>query len=275
MDGLLIAVTVFSLVLAAVMSAVAWALLRNERKRSAARAEALESLAFASPSRDRRLQTADVPALTARRGVDISGDAETEETDFDLPIRDMPRKDDRGIAAPWGGDARGTARGHEAGDVRTSSPAEEHRQTLARARRHCPRGGRLDSRWPLPFGRRNSRPRSKPRAPPLAKPCGEGPRQLQSLRHAADAQGLFTVTGLVENPREGVERDEVEAVVYLFDDEGKFFASGRAPLEVSRLLPGDQSPFVVTDRGPHECRALPRRFPPAGREAADARRPAR
>ena len=71
------------------------------------------------------------------------------------------------------------------------------------------------------------------------------PLELQSLRHGTDARGVFTVTGLVANPIEGAECDDVEAVVYLFDDAGKFLASGRAPLQVGKLLPGDESPFVV------------------------------
>ena len=52
MDTLLIAVTVGSLLLAAVMSAIAWKLLREKRARKAARVEALEALAFSADLHD-------------------------------------------------------------------------------------------------------------------------------------------------------------------------------------------------------------------------------
>ena len=35
------------------------------------------------------------------------------------------------------------------------------------------------------------------------------------------------------------------AVVYLFDRDGHYFATGRAGIDVASLTPGDQSPFVV------------------------------
>ena len=46
MDVLLAGVALFSLLLAAAMSAVAWKLLRDSRRHSAARAEALADLAW-------------------------------------------------------------------------------------------------------------------------------------------------------------------------------------------------------------------------------------
>ena len=39
-------------------------------------------------------------------------------------------------------------------------------------------------------------------------------------------------------------------MVYLFDDEGHFFASGKAALDVPTVEPGDESPFVVKVSGP-------------------------
>jgi hypothetical protein len=37
----------------------------------------------------------------------------------------------------------------------------------------------------------------------------------------------------------------VTAVVFAFDRNGGFVASGRAPLDFGSLAPGDESPFVV------------------------------
>lgn len=80
---------------------------------------------------------------------------------------------------------------------------------------------------------------------PSAASGSEQPLELLSLRHTVDADGAFTVTGLVQNPLNGKELQKVEAVVYLFDDTGQYFASGRSNLDVAAVEPGDESPFVV------------------------------
>jgi hypothetical protein len=71
------------------------------------------------------------------------------------------------------------------------------------------------------------------------------PLELLSLRHAVDADGSFTVTGLVQNPFDGRVVRRAVAVVYLFDRDGNYFASGKASLDFTSLQPGDESPFVV------------------------------
>jgi hypothetical protein len=69
--------------------------------------------------------------------------------------------------------------------------------------------------------------------------------ELLSLRHSLDANGAFTVTGLVQNPGDGLATRQIVAVVYLFDRDGNYFAGGKAALDVAALRPGDESPFVV------------------------------
>ena len=68
--------------------------------------------------------------------------------------------------------------------------------------------------------------------------------ELVSLRH--DRSGsTWTITGLVRN---GAGKGEVQgliAVAFLFDRTGGFIASGRAPLDIPNLGPGDESPFSV------------------------------
>ena len=71
------------------------------------------------------------------------------------------------------------------------------------------------------------------------------PLELLSLRHATDDTGTFVVTGLVQNPPEGATLRNVVATVYLFDLQGRYFASGRAKLDVPALGAGEESPFVV------------------------------
>ena len=68
---------------------------------------------------------------------------------------------------------------------------------------------------------------------------------MLSLRHETDGDGAFRVTGLVQNPPAGHSVADVVAVVYLFDRQGRYFASGRAALPTPALQPGEEAPFVV------------------------------
>lgn len=72
------------------------------------------------------------------------------------------------------------------------------------------------------------------------------PIELLSLKHQSDPTGAFTVTGFVQNPVDGAPLADIVAVIYLFDDEGRYYAGGKAGIELSSLQPGNQSPFVVT-----------------------------
>jgi hypothetical protein len=73
---------------------------------------------------------------------------------------------------------------------------------------------------------------------------GGRPLELMSMRHQRQGTAL-TVSGLVKNPAAGAAMQGVTAVVFVFDRTGAFVASGRAPLDFSKLAPGDESPFVV------------------------------
>lgn len=70
------------------------------------------------------------------------------------------------------------------------------------------------------------------------------PLELLSLSHRNDAQD-FVVAGLVQNPQDGRTASSVMAVVYVFNAQGEYFASGKAALEFGSLAPGAESPFVV------------------------------
>jgi len=69
--------------------------------------------------------------------------------------------------------------------------------------------------------------------------------ELMSL-HDARQSGSLTITGLVQNPRTGVNLARVAVTAYTFDDHGSFLASGRALIDVTALAPGEESPFTVT-----------------------------
>jgi hypothetical protein len=68
--------------------------------------------------------------------------------------------------------------------------------------------------------------------------------ELLSMRHTRTDDDL-TVTGLVRN-RGDADTASIVAVVFVFDRDGGFVASGRAPLEFGSVASGDESPFKVT-----------------------------
>ena len=82
---------------------------------------------------------------------------------------------------------------------------------------------------------------SAPGATPVAR---DGSLELLSMRHDRTADTL-TVTGLVRNGGTA-PADRLIAVVFTFDRNGNFVASGRAPVEFVSLSPGDESPFRVS-----------------------------
>jgi hypothetical protein len=68
--------------------------------------------------------------------------------------------------------------------------------------------------------------------------------ELLSLRHTNDGNTL-TVTGLVQNPKDGTTLSNVQATLFVFGSNGSFLTSGRAALDFTSLVPGDESPFVI------------------------------
>jgi hypothetical protein len=98
----------------------------------------------------------------------------------------------------------------------------------------------------LSTGRRGAASEARVASAPTAPAAAAlRPMALLSLKHDAGRDGTFTVIGLVQNPTDGQPLQRVEAVVYLFDDQGNYFAMGRAPLDFTQLRPGEESPFAV------------------------------
>lgn len=69
--------------------------------------------------------------------------------------------------------------------------------------------------------------------------------ELVSLKQTQDTKSL-TITGLVQNPRDGAALSKISATAMAFSADGTFLASGRAPLDFTTLRPGDESGFVIT-----------------------------
>lgn len=71
------------------------------------------------------------------------------------------------------------------------------------------------------------------------------PLELVSLRHDRQASRL-AVSGLVRNPVAGRPVERLSAVVFLFDQQGSFITSAKAPVDFIKLGAGDETPFVVS-----------------------------
>jgi hypothetical protein len=78
-----------------------------------------------------------------------------------------------------------------------------------------------------------------------ADPLRASPLELVTLSHER-VGGALTVRGTVRNPANGASLDRLTAVVFVFDPDGGFLASGRAVLDSPALVAGGESPFTVT-----------------------------
>jgi len=237
MEPTLIAVTLLSLGMAVAMSIVAWRLLREERRRSAARVARLAELAAGE-------ERPDTPAAARTRPAPAA---------LDLPLR----APDPRSAAP----------------ARTVAPADP----LDRPLRRTSAVPRTPAAEPVPivddlFAAVEPSSAGGHRVLVLAlaatlvvaivtalvwlggaRATDEGrvsaarmaPLELVALRHTKQNDTL-TIAGLVQNPKDGRDLAHVTVVAFVFDQAGEFIASGRAELEFSKLTPGAESPFQIT-----------------------------
>jgi hypothetical protein len=263
MEMLLIAITIVSLIVAFVMSAATWRVGREERTRSAARVAAL---AAAANDEARPIIASDVRQVAANeiraRMTDdithgfaseirpaIAGDvrpavAEPVAVNDSRPwaparvstfsprpavIDDLPLS-----TAPFGDTFLGAA---------VATPASGGRQRgLAIAAMFLFVLVSAGGYWTV-FG-------DKSTAVSAAATVGtQSPLELVSLRHERRGPRL-AVTGLVRNPGAGTPVEKLAAVVFLFDQQGGFLTSARAEVDYTRLVPGDESPFVISVEAP-------------------------
>lgn len=254
MESILIIVTTVALSLAVGMTLMAWKLLRDDRRRSALRVETLETLAAAdeplalvteprrrapassAPRRDATLATA---RAASRREIEIDAlsapvvAARFSALDDDLDVEETWEPEHPALPASM---------------FRATSERRGHgrRWLLMASVAIIMAGGAGAAYGFVKSGQSFAALRaiaSPPQAPIVA--TSTHPIELLSLRHAADRDGSFSVTGLVHNPADGQRLHHVTAVVYLFDQDGNYFASGRATLDSEDLQPGDESPFVI------------------------------
>ena len=227
MDTVLIAVTALSLAMAIGMAIVVAKLLRDDRERSDARVAALTAMAAGPLPRQTEISLR--PALhdtevTRRTGYAAAAVHPPSEVLGDLELR--PARSDTGNRgelfaprqdpSPWG------PRLAVIGGLTAAAAVAFLVVTLA--------------------GRHSNGAITPAAINPVADSV---PLELVALRHSHDA-GTLTISGLVQNPKAGLPQSRLIATAFVFGSDGAFLTSSRAPLDISRLAPGDESPFVVT-----------------------------
>jgi len=258
MVTVLLIVTLVSLIMTIALSVLVVRLMREDRQRSNARAAALAQMADAEAQQFETTEEPEVTFVPRRPSAAAAPPLPEPQATFvprRAPIAPPP------IAAPPLAEpafhpARATA--FELGDMDlgeadadgTVRPVAAHDLfTVERARSPWP--GRLGvaaviATLILTIGfvlRSRVGTDKSPAVTAASQPAG-GMLELMSLKHAQESNTL-TITGLVQNPPEGVELSKVVATAFLFGADGSFLASGRAPLDSSILRPGDQSGFVI------------------------------
>jgi hypothetical protein len=231
MQTLLLVITLGSLAMTIVLAAILVRLIRFERRREAVRVDLLREMAD-----------------------EASDYGEVDRSDVDFPAGDQRGFDRSEIDRP----------AVEAPDFRLRdtidvAPARASADLFA----HSEQGAAWPRRAAVAaaiaalivagvFGlRRPSAPAGAPRSDVPTATTGASPPQtpalleLLSLKQTQEG-GALTITGLVQNPRDGAALSKIVATAMLFDSDGTFLASGRAPLDFTVLRPGDESGFVIT-----------------------------
>jgi hypothetical protein len=282
MEPLLAVVTVVSLTLGAAMSLVAWKLLRHQREQSAARIEALQALSTEpaepihnEPIHNRPIHSGPIhnqpirndPAPRPVTTFTTLDDAPIARTDAaappqaPLPTSQPPQPP---VPIPQPAAARAHSDDPAAWDAMRDRPAPRSSAAAMEIPVHF--GSAIEPRAP---GRRWAALAAVAGVMALgfgsvytlyttdaatvfnrlftasASPATAEPLQLLSLKHTTDESGAFVLTGLVQNPASGRPLQGVVAVVYLFDQDGRYFAGGKTPIELTSFHPGEESPFVV------------------------------
>jgi hypothetical protein len=233
----LLVVTVTSMLLAAIMSVIAWRLARDEGRRSDAHVAALSAEIHATegyvgrvlldppqsrvqPPTPRLWRSAEAlreggkdPAYSsndpAHNSLDLVYNIHTEPASGSLFTAHQPRSGARPLAAfVVGAFVVGAV-----GAMAVGLP-----RTLARASRVLPAA-----------------------AAPL-------PLELVALGHERIGDQL-TVHGVVRNPPTGAVIDRLTAVVFVIAPDGEYLATGRSAVEAPALHPGREATFAVTVPG--------------------------
>jgi hypothetical protein len=215
----LLLVTLISLLLAVIMSVIAWRVAREERRRSEARVAALAAdIHDSAPTeRDWELRRpADTPVSIPAAGLFQTSQAERTRPRFAAVV---------GIGVLV------------LGSVVAAVLMLGNGSSAATA--HVASGGTSAN---------GANPTNVATMRDSANAITPVPLELLALGHERDGDRL-TVRGVVRNPASGREVDRVTAVIFLYNRDGGFLSSGRAPIHSSALVAGGESDFTVTVPG--------------------------
>jgi hypothetical protein len=241
MDIILLGITIVSLVVAFVMSVAAWRLMRDDKKRAAARVAAL-SVAAGSPealpvpAREPEAAPVSKPAPKAPWAAPrivaapIAQAATASVPVAELPLNQPSRIEPLRHSEPLVAHASGFL---GAAEVERDSGGRQKSLAFAAVMLFVVLSGGLV--WMM----------SGPRGTTPVAVGPNSPLELVSLTHARQNSKL-AVSGLVRNPASGKPIDHLSAVVFLFDRTGTFVTSSRANVDFLKLGAGDESPFVVS-----------------------------
>jgi hypothetical protein len=248
METTLLIVTTVSLIVALAMSFTAWRLGRQQRERAAARVAALSVAAGIVPA-EWAVTSANADHVAPRVVEDHMGSRVVE-----LPKAPWtPSRQAAVVAPPAHDQLRDFADrlNPDAVDKPQSLSPHESRPILGSAEEPKASGERQRGlaaaaavlfvvllgglAWTMTGREQNVASAAAPGAP----------LELVSLRHERQSSKL-AVSGLVRNPAAGHPVEHLSAVVFLFDQQGAFVASAKAPVDFVRLGSGDESPFVIT-----------------------------
>jgi len=233
----LLIVTLSSMLLAAIMSLVAWRIAAEERRRSEARIAALAEeihapIAAASGVQQTAYRAESASRIEPARLAAFPSARRSPRWDDAMP--DLPLRQDRiessglfAAAQPSGGGSRLAVAGIAAAIVGVAALAAvtmTGRRTTATA----------PSRTAVAA-------RDNQGAAPAAQPA---PLELVALGHQRDGDRL-TVRGVVRNPAAGAALTGLTASVFVFDADGGFVTSGRAAIDERTLNPSGESTFAV------------------------------
>jgi hypothetical protein len=230
MESVLVIITLLSLAMTIALGTILFRLMRDERRRSDARVAALRDMADQVAFEQEQEPGEPVSAVdwagpraaepTVRRESYAVPEVDSDDLDF------APARADR-----------------TAGDlfVRPESrSAWPRRLAVAAAILLVATVAVTALRW-----RTSSTDSTASVTPRSASAQTPGLLELLSLKQSQDS-GALTITGLVQNPRDGEPLSKIVAIALVFGPDGAFLASGRAPLDFTVLRPGDESGFVIS-----------------------------
>ena len=231
-----------SLIVALVMSVTAWRLVRDEKRRSAARIAALSAAASDATRNDFPER-----ATVERRIVDqpirpAAPRVPWKPAPFDSTVSAAPVADPMPLRMDSPGNGESSL--HAAGFL-GASPIESGNSNRQRGLAIATVVFFITITGGFLYMMSGS-----DSAPATAAAAAEAPLELVSLSHARQTNNKLAVSGLVRNPVAGKPVEKLSAVVFLFDRTGTFVTSSRANVDFLKLGAGDESPFVVSIDAP-------------------------